>query len=163
MSSKSQQKAELLQALAFGIRRMSAQSVLISSAVAERVGLSSSDLECLDIIVMGHGGTTPGALSAATGMTSGAITGLIDRLERAGFVRREASPGDRRKVLVVANEERLRSVGAYYERLQASTTSLWSGYTVAELHIVNGFMNRSIDLAARELEYIRTLPPLQGQ
>ncbi len=73
------------------------QSVLVSSAVAERVGLSSSDLECLDFIVMGNSGAvTPGDLATATGLTSGAITGVVDRLERGGFVRREADAADRR-------------------------------------------------------------------
>src|SRR5262245_6591443 len=105
MSTARARKAAVLKELGIEIRRMSAQGVLLSAAVAERVGLSSSDLECLDFIVMAGGEpVTAGQLAAATGLTSGAITGLVDRLERAGFVRREPDLVDRRKVRVVPIE-----------------------------------------------------------
>src|SRR5262245_21254277 len=116
--SSGTKKEALLQALALEVRRMSAQGVLVSTVVAERAGLSSSDLECLDFIVMaGDDALTPGQLATATGLTTGAITGLVDRLDRAGFVRREADPADRRRVRLVAVPERVRQLNVYYERL----------------------------------------------
>jgi DNA-binding MarR family transcriptional regulator len=162
MSNTTTRKSQLLQALAMEIRRMGAQGVLISAAVAERVGLTSSDLECLDIIVMGAGTVTPGKLAAATGLTTGAITGLIDRLERAGCVRREADARDRRKVFVIALPDRVRDIGTYYERLQASTTALWGQYTAEQLATVLDFVRRSADLAAKEIEHLRSLPALRA-
>ncbi|MHA6204661.1 MarR family transcriptional regulator [Dyella soli] len=141
---------------------MSAQGVLLSAAVAERVGLSSSDLECLDFIVMaGPEAMTPGQLVVATGLTSGAVTGLIDRLERSGFVRREADPVDRRKVRVVAVEARVRPIFAYYERLAQRTQALWAQFTEEQLRMVLDFTRRSIELSAEEATHIRTLPPLK--
>ena len=141
---------------------MSAQSVLLSSAVAERVGLSSSDLECLDFIVMaGTQAITPSQLATATGLTSGAITGLVDRLENAGFVRREADPVDRRKVRVVAVEARVRQMGVYYGRLAQRTEALWAQFTEEQLRTVLDFARRSIEVSTEEVAYIRTLPALK--
>jgi DNA-binding MarR family transcriptional regulator len=158
MPTSATRKTQLLHALGSEIRRMGAQNVLISAAVAERVGLASSDLECLDMVVMGNGSMTPGGLAAATGLTSGAITGLIDRLERAGCVKRKADRHDRRKLFVVANPERVREIGLYYEPLQASTTALWARYTAEQLHTILEFVRRSSDLAALELESLQRAP-----
>jgi DNA-binding MarR family transcriptional regulator len=162
MSRVAAKKADLVQALSLQIRRMSAQSVLVSSAVAERVGLSSSDLECLDFIVMGAAGAvTPGELATATGLTSGAITGVVDRLERGGFVRREADPADRRKVRLVAVEARVRQMGVYYGRLAQRMETLWAQLTEEQLQMILDFTRRSIDLSMQELAHIRTLPALK--
>jgi len=148
--------------LGLEVRRMGAQSVLLSSAVAERVGLSSSDLECLDFIAMaGAKALTPGELARASGLTSGAVTGLVDRLETAGLVRREADPADRRKVRVVAVEERVRQVGAYYERLAARIEALWATFGEEQLRTVLDFTRRSTDVSMQEVAHIRSLPALQ--
>jgi DNA-binding MarR family transcriptional regulator len=162
MSRLTAKKAELVQALSLEMRRMSAQSVLISSAVAERAGLSSSDLECLDFIVTAAAGAlTAGQLAAATGLTSGAITGVVDRLEKGGFVRREADPTDRRKVRLVAIESRLRQMDVYYGPLAQRTEALWGQMTEEQLHLVLDFTRRAVQLSAEELAHIRTLPPLK--
>jgi DNA-binding MarR family transcriptional regulator len=159
MSTIEQRKAELLQALGFEVRRMSAQGVLLSNAVAERAGLSSSDLECLDFVVMAQGAAiTAGELAAATGLTSGAITGLIDRLETAGYVRREADPRDRRKVRVVPVQSAIEQLGTYYAPLAKRTEELWSQFTEKELRTVLEFTRGSVALAAEEAARIRALP-----
>lgn len=162
MSSTTSKKSQLLMALGLEVRRMGAQGVLISEAVAERVGLASSDLECLDLIVMGDGSVTPGKLAAATGLTTGAITGLLDRLEKAGCVRRQADANDRRKVFVVANPERVQEIGRYYEGLQTATTALWGQFTTEQLQTVLDFARRSSDLIVEEIDRLRRLPPLRG-
>ena len=162
MSRTGTKQAALLQALGLEVRRMSAQSVLLSSAVAERVGLSSSDLECLDFIVMaGTEAITPSQLAVTIGLTSGAITGLVDRLENAGFVRREADPLDRRKVRIVAVEARVRQMGVYYERLAQRTEAVWAQFTEEQLRMVLDFARRSIEVSMKEVAYIRTLPALK--
>jgi len=162
MSTVRTKKASLLQALGLEVRRMSAQGVLLSSAVAERVGLSSSDLECLDYIVMaGAEAITAGELAAATGFTSGAITGLVDRLEKAGFVRRESDPADRRKVRVVPVEAAVQRLGAYYTPLAQRTEALWAQYTEDQLRTVLDFAQRSVAVAAEEAARIRALPAVK--
>jgi DNA-binding MarR family transcriptional regulator len=159
-SSSAPKKSQLLDALGLEVRRMSAQGVLLSGVVAERVGLSSSDLECLDLILMAEGSMTAGKLAASTGLSTGAVTGLIDRLERIGYVRREADPQDRRKVRVVAELQHIAPIGRYYEQLKRTTTALWSQYSVEQLQTVLDFVRRSADQASQDIEHIRSLPPL---
>jgi DNA-binding MarR family transcriptional regulator len=162
MSTTRTRKAAVLKELGIEIRRMSAQGVLLSAAVAERVGLSSSDLECLDFIVMAGGEpVTAGQLVAATGLTAGAITGLIDRLQRAGFVRREPDPVDRRKVRVVPMEAAIGRVAEYYAPLAQRTEALWARYSEQELRMILDFTRRSVAVAAEEAARIRALPALK--
>lgn len=153
-------KEKVLGELAAQVRRLSALSALISQAVADRVGLSSTDLECLDLIALGDGPVTPTHLMQATGLTSGAITGVVDRLEAAGFVRREPDAHDRRKVVLRADPARLAEVAGYYASLQKAMLALWSSFTQAELQMVLDFTRRSCDLSTRELEAIQALPKM---
>ena len=157
-------KSALLQELSLEMRRMSAQGVLLSSAVAVHAGISSSDLECLDYIVM----ATPQAISAgqlaeSTGLTSGAITGLIDRLEKAGFVRREHDPIDRRKVRIVPVESNIKRLNAFYAPLAQRTESLWEEYSEKELTTILDFARRSVAAATEEAARIRDLPVKQSK
>jgi DNA-binding MarR family transcriptional regulator len=156
-------KATLLRELGLEVRRMSAQGVLLSGAVAEHAGISSSDLECLDFIVMaGEEAITAGQLAAATGLTSGAVTGLVDRLEKAGFVRREYDRADRRKVRIVPVQATIQQLGSYYTPLAQRTESLWAEYSETQLRIILDFARRSVALAAEETARIRNLPIGQG-
>src|SRR5690349_11840923 len=117
MAARRPDRAALLAALNQAMRKASAQGVLYSATVAGRLGLASSDLECLDTIMMA-GPVTAGRLAEATGLTTGAITGVIDRLERAGFAKRERDAGDRRKVLVRAVPVALRRLMPLYAPMQ---------------------------------------------
>src|SRR5438034_2670026 len=92
-------RAELLAALNEAARRQSTATVLFHAAVAERLGLSATDHKYADLIAR-QGPMTAGELADRAGLTTGAITGVLDRLERAGWVRRERDPHDRRRVMV---------------------------------------------------------------
>ena len=150
MSSNQPDRPALLAAVLREVRRMTAQSVLISQAVSERFGLSSSDLECLDLALL-SGGATAGEFAKATGLTTGAITGVIDRLERAGYVRRERDPADRRKVIVRARPAMTRRIAPLYDSLQREMTAIWSAYSDEELALIADFLTRSCDLAVQEI------------
>src|SRR5690349_21231744 len=91
--------AELVASLGMLVRKMGAQTVIISRTVADRFSLNMTDLEVLDLIFL-RGEASAGELAAATGLTSGSVTALIDRLAGAGYVERRADATDRRKVLV---------------------------------------------------------------
>jgi DNA-binding MarR family transcriptional regulator len=158
MSSHSPDRAALLAGVLREVRRMTAQSVLISQAVSERFGLTSSDLECLDLALL-SGGATPGDFARATGLTTGAITGVIDRLERAGYVRRERDPTDRRKVIVRARAAMTRRIAPLYDSLQREMTALWSRYSDGHLAIVLDFLTRSCDLAVEEIAKLQRKGP----
>ena len=97
--SRTKARAALMQELENAMRRASAQGAIFAKTVADRAGISSSDMDCLDFLNL-EGRVTAGRLAELTGLTTGAITGVVDRLEKAGFVRRERDEGDRRKVFI---------------------------------------------------------------
>jgi DNA-binding MarR family transcriptional regulator len=127
------------------VRRAGAQSVLTSRAIAERFGLHSSDLEALDVIFL-QGESSPSELADATGLTSGAMTALLDRLERAGYVERHSDPDDRRRVRVRPIPEAIEPIEAAYAGIQRRMFALWSSYSARDLRVIAEFLTRSTDL-----------------
>ena len=92
---------------------------MFSETVAGRLGLSPTDLKCLDMVMLGER-VTAGDLARATGLTTGAVTGIIDRLEKAGFARRERDPEDRRRVYVRGDPTAAHAAMPYYQSLSQS-------------------------------------------
>jgi DNA-binding MarR family transcriptional regulator len=138
-------KQALAGRLMLALRRSSAAGVLHGQTVARRVGVNSTDLECLDLILM-SGPSTAGEIARHTGLTSGAVTGLIDRLERLGLVERTADPADRRKVLVRVREDRIGPIAALYTPLEKAMQALLAGYSREELKILIDFAEKSGEL-----------------
>ena len=136
--------AQLMDAM----REASALGILYSAAVARMLGISSSDLECLDFVAT-HQPVTAGALAEATGLTTGAITGVVDRLERAGFVQRVRPDSDRRKVFVSTTDDFLENVVPLFEPMQRLQSAVIGRTPAEHLRTVAMFMARSLD-AARE-------------
>ena len=104
----------LLEAVAMRMREVARLSIHYGETMAARLGINSTDLECLDLVAIGDH-VTAGALAEKTGLTTGAITTAIDRLERGGFVERRRDESDRRKVVVVessAMRRRAEPIGA---------------------------------------------------
>jgi DNA-binding MarR family transcriptional regulator len=101
MPRTNENRQALLDAVSLQMREVTGLSMLYSQAMASRLGINSTDLECLGLVAFGPGATA-GALAERTGLTTGSITTVIDRLERAGFVQRRRDDDDRRKVVVVA-------------------------------------------------------------
>jgi DNA-binding MarR family transcriptional regulator len=154
VSSPITTREELLAALDHQIRASSAVGVLFSHAVAARLGMNSSDLECLDIINLA-GPVTAGTLASATGLTTGAITGVVDRLEAAGLARRERDAGDRRKVLVHTAPGAIEKILPLYGSLQAAMAAMLSDYDDAELALLVGFFARARAIMAAETRRLR--------
>jgi DNA-binding MarR family transcriptional regulator len=140
MSSRRGSRKELITKLAAAMRDVSGLSVLHSQAVAGRLGINSTDLECLDLVERGP--VAAGALAGATGLTTGAITGVIDRLERAGFVRREADSADRRKVLVRALPKVAEEVEPLFRPMQHAAAAALASYRTEELALLLNFLTR---------------------
>lgn len=140
--SRGRERAALLQDLETALRMSSAQGTLFSQAVADRLGIASSDLECMDILQL-EGRVTAGRLAEVTGLTSGAITGLIDRLERVGLVRRERDESDRRKVFVAVVPDKIAEVAKLYEPMQRAMQKAWAAYSDDELKLLLRFASES--------------------
>ncbi len=124
-----------------GVIRLIAGIVLFNHAVAQRVGLGGSDAQFMTLLQL-HGPLTPGRLAELSGLTTGTVTGVLDRLERAGFVRRTRDGGDRRKVLVELREEVVTERLAPHYRGQAERLdALLRARTPAELAVIEAFLD----------------------
>jgi DNA-binding MarR family transcriptional regulator len=137
---------DLIARVEASVRKMGAQSVITSQTVAERFGLHTTDLEVLDLIFLREQASA-GELANATGLTSGSVTALIDRLVKAGYVDRHADSADRRRVIVRVRRDAIAPIEATYASMQARMNELWSTYSAHDLQIVADFLSRSTDLA----------------
>jgi DNA-binding MarR family transcriptional regulator len=130
----------LLQELEEAMRRSSAQGAMFAKTVADRAGISASDMDCMDFLNL-EGRMTAGRLAELTGLTTGAITGVVDRLEKAGYVRRERDDSDRRKVFIAVVPETAARIGRLYVPMQQSMQKVWSRYSEEELRLLLRFAN----------------------
>src|SRR4051794_21458565 len=137
------------------LRTVSAQSVLISDLVAGLVGLNSTDLECLDLLLLA-GPTTAGKLAEHTGLTSGATTAVIDRLERAGFVKRHRDANDRRRALVEIVKKSVDRIAPLDVPLQSRLAQLNRQFSDAELASVVDYMTRALEAGADPVTWLQT-------
>lgn len=121
------------------IRGQGTRSVLYQQKVATSLGLYNHDFIAVDIL-RESGAITAGELSRLTGLTTGSITSLVDRLEKAGYVKRENDPNDRRRVIIVPQFEHKEEVKEKYYALHKSMIELASTYTESELKLVTSFL-----------------------
>ena len=124
--------------------------LLVSSYEAtEDVGVNPTDLGALCLLLL-HGPAPAGRLAELTGLTTGAVTGVIDRLEKGGFVRRELDPADRRKVIVVPDARRVDSeLFPHFPSLQrAAAPQFYDDFSIAELGLISKFLSRLTPPAA---------------
>lgn len=121
------------------MRRTIASAVLFSHQVADQLRLGPSDSQFMTLLDV-HGPLTPGRLADLTGLKTGTVTGVLDRLEHAGFVRRDRDPHDRRKVIVSpvaeAVDERMRP---HYAGKADAMSGLLDRYDDAQLAVILDF------------------------
>ena len=139
------------------LRRVNLQGSLFGQTVAIRFGLSESDIEALEVLI-DTGAATAGKLSDLTGLTTGAITRVIDRLEQAGYVRRVPDPTDRRRVIVELVPERMSAVEATMTRVTDRSASEIGHYSEAELAVINDFLGRMAAITHAEATALRDTP-----
>ena len=135
-------------------RHHSTATVLLHHAVAERLGLGPTDHKCLDLL-REHGAMTGSELAAVTGLTTGAITGVVARLERGGRLRREPHPDDRRKQVLRVVEEGLADVHALFASFGGEVASLLDGFDEHQLEAVAEYLTRATELARRRAVQLR--------
>lgn len=149
----SNERIERLLGLERAVRQTTGQSTMVSEAIARRFNLTSSDLECLDLVCAAEGTLSAGQLAEASGLSTGAITGVVDRLERAGYVTRERDPADRRRVVVRILPRVDEDIGPYYQEMQQGFFEICNAYSDDELALFEAFFRRcsrlGIDALAR--------------
>lgn len=147
----SNKKRGLFEELIAELRRSQSATDRYDQAVAEALGLNRTDMRCLDTIHR-EGRVSAGALAAVTGLTSGAMTAAVDRLERRGFVRRVSDPSDRRRVLVELEPDLPLSADSFYSEHVAHAERLYRRFDEDQLEVLLEFVRGGRELNEREAE-----------
>src|SRR5580700_11204863 len=138
-----------------GFRKTSSLMQLLGQAAADRIGLNATDLNCLNILSF-SGELTAGELARATGLTTASITGVADRLEEAGYVRRERDPRDRRRVVIrLVLERALQDVAPVFLPMVRDWQAMTSGYTDDELRLIVDFYSQMAEVIREHLFRLR--------
>jgi len=133
------ERARLAAQFGEGFRKTGSLMQLMGQAAADRVGLNATDLNCLNILSF-SGEMTAGELAKQTGLTTASITGVADRLEEAGYVRRERDPKDRRRVVIrLVLDSALRDVAPVFLPLIQAWQGVVDEYTDDELRLIVDF------------------------
>lgn len=137
-------------------RNLSDATIFLHEAIAERVGLSPADHKYLNV-VMQHGRMTAGQLAESAGLTTGAVTGLIDRLEKKKLLKREFDKDDRRKVYLAPQYENIgKLMGPVFGELQKRVVKVLSGFNEKEREVIERYLVESIQMLNEMREVIKT-------
>ncbi len=147
-------RSALIKALNHAAREASGLGIVLGEAASARLGVNSTDFECLDFIGADNG-IAAGDLAKATGLTTGAITGVVDRLEKAGLARRVRDAGDRRKVYVRMTPKARRWAEVYNATFGRDINRLADAYTDAEIDLIAGYFKRSSVVILRQIEKLK--------
>jgi DNA-binding MarR family transcriptional regulator len=152
----SAERERLLEALGREMQKFIAEVVLFNQAVADQLGMNPTDLQCLNMLLEA-GPVAAGRLAEETGLTTGAVTGVIDRLERAGYAWRERDPNDKRRVIVHPLPERASDdIGPLYASIGRTFAEMCSRYGEGELALILDFVRRSQPLNREETARLRS-------
>ncbi|MDM5282188.1 MarR family transcriptional regulator [Peribacillus castrilensis] len=149
MSSDNRLNSALLESLTHRLQRYGMRSVLFQQNMAQKIGVSHTDLKSAEILNE-TGPITAGELSKITGLSTGSVTALINRLEKSGYVKRERDQLDGRKVMIVPIPERQEQIKSHYQSLSMATKELCSAYNEQELILINQFVEEITKIMDKE-------------
>ncbi|MHA7987660.1 MarR family transcriptional regulator [Rathayibacter sp. CAU 1779] len=129
-------------------RDVNNQIALLSHHVSAQVELRDVDLDCLDFLAQ-HGPTSPGALARRAGVHPATMTGVIDRLEKGGWIQRERAADDRRAIVISARREAIGAVFRHYDGMNSQMDAVCDAYSPAELELIAGFLQHTADAGRR--------------
>jgi DNA-binding MarR family transcriptional regulator len=152
-------KSDKIAALISAFRMSGNLDRAFDNRAAEALGINLTDLHALNI-VENRGGLTAGALAAEAGLTTGAVTGVVDRLERAGYARRVPDPADRRRVNIEVTDHFYAHADAIWRPVAAEWHSELAGrFTSAELDLIAEFLDTTNALTRRHVERVTKVSP----
>jgi DNA-binding MarR family transcriptional regulator len=154
MSTRESRKTERIQRVIEGAREFSVGTVLFHHAVGEILGVNVTDMECLALIVY-RGLSTPSELARYTGLSSGATTAMLDRLERSRLIKRCPNPQDRRGKLVVLTKDARQRLTVLFGSLRKAGNRLVSAYNDAELDVLADFFDKIAVIWKEEREKLQ--------
>jgi DNA-binding MarR family transcriptional regulator len=149
------ERRQSVESVVRALRRVNFQGSIFGQSVAIRLGLSESDVDALELLV-DTGAATAGKLAELMGLTTGAVTRVVDRLEQAGYVRRVSDPTDRRRVIVEIIPEKVTSLEAMMASLEQAAEEEAGRYTPDQLATINDFLSRMAELTQAESTRLRT-------
>jgi len=123
------------------VRDYGVHLTLFRNAMSEWAGLNTTDMECLRLL-FSKGIATPSELARHTGLTSGATTAMLDRLEKAGLIERRPNPNDRRGTLIAPEKSGAEKMASWFESARKAQDELISSYSESELEIIADVFER---------------------
>jgi DNA-binding MarR family transcriptional regulator len=135
--------------------RQAVRTPAYDEALAERLGMNPTDLRCLELLIA-EPGLTPGGLAEMAGLTSGAVTGVLDRLERIGAVQRRPDPTDRRRIAIVPEHGRVEALAQALVPLDAEIQTALGDATGDQRSAIAGFLRAAADAVATETARLRS-------
>ena len=135
-------KQDLVDKVIHGARQYGISNVLFRNKIGEQLGVNVTDMECLGLLFH-KGVATPSELAKQTGLSSGATTAMLDRLQKSGLIERRPNPDDRRGTLIVLLRSGTEKVGPLFASAREAQQELVSSYTEAELKVLANFFERS--------------------
>jgi len=151
--SKKSARAELLARMWDLGRRSSTQTVFLHEAIAQTAGLNATDTKCIDLILRaGERSVTAGWLSNMTGLTTGAITHILDRLEKRNYIQRVRDTEDRRRVLIHVVPKTLEPLHPKYEAIGRAFMSFVEQYNDDELATIVGYLEKTCEISEQQLQ-----------
>lgn len=148
-------KAELTQRALKAVAEYGAHLTMFRNAMSEWAGLNVTDMECLRFLFL-KGVATPTELARHTGLTSGAATAMLDRLEKGGLIERRPNPADRRGTLITPAPAAAENVRSWFESARNAQEALISSYAESELEIIADAFERFTKLWDQEREKLRS-------
>jgi DNA-binding MarR family transcriptional regulator len=137
-------------------REVGARSTLFDQAVGEQLGISAGDLNCLELVLQAQPEpVTPGRIAELSGMPTATLTGVLDRLERVGLIRRQRDPRDRRRVLVHPIAKAMKSLEDAYTTLSAGYAALLARFDAQQLASFCEFFTGSLEVVEQSAAELR--------
>jgi DNA-binding MarR family transcriptional regulator len=146
-----QDKELLKQRVVLGAREYGIGSVLFRQIIGEKLGVNATDMECLGLIFL-RGMATPSELARYTGLSSGATSAMLNRLEKSGLIERRPNPSDRRSSHIVVVEQTAKKIGPLFASLREAQDKVISTYSEAELALLADFFDKSLVMWEEERE-----------
>jgi DNA-binding MarR family transcriptional regulator len=156
MSSISSERSQMIEHLIGELKISSSRGIIFHQTLADFLGLNITDHKCLGFLLE-EGPQTAGRLAELTSLTTGAVTGVIDRLEKAGYVTREKDPHDRRRVMIAPAFNSQAKMGSLFLSLYESSIEMCRHYTDQELSVILRFVAESSQMMVKETEKLKQL------
>lgn len=140
MSRPTKNRIQIVRDLDGALRNFNTSAVLSANSIAQRIGMGVNELRSAELLVR-MGPMSAGKLAELTGLTTGAITGIVDRLEKAGWAKRVPDPNDRRRIFIHPGPQDTKTVAGLYDDYMSALMKLLNKYSDSELFLISEFID----------------------